>query len=42
MAIESARKFAKDFYENDEIIKELYKMRVLKTAVNYNKNAPEG
>ncbi len=42
MAIESARKFAKDFYENDEIIKELYKMGVLKTAGNYDKNAPEG
>lgn len=42
MAMESAKKFAKEFYENDETIKELYKMGVLKPAGSYDKNASEG
>ncbi len=42
MAMESAKKFVKEFYENDETIKELYKMGVLKPAGSYDKNAPQG
>lgn len=42
MAMESAKEFAKNFYEDDELIKELYKMGVLKPAGGYDKNAPEG
>ena len=42
MAMESAREFAKNFYEDDEIIKKLYEMWVLKPAGGYDKNAPEG
>ena len=39
MAMESARKFAKNFYEDDELIKELYRMGVLKPAGTYDKNS---
>ena len=42
MAMESAREFAKNFYEDDELIKKLYEMGVLKPAGGYDKNAPEG
>ena len=42
MAKESAKEFAKKFYEDDALIKELYKMGVLKPAGSYDKNAPEG
>ena len=42
MAMESAREFAKNFYEDDELIKKLYEMGVLKPAGSYDKNAPEG
>ena len=42
MAIESAKEFAKNFYEDDELIKKLYEMGVLKPAGSYDKNAPEG
>ena len=39
MAMESARKFAKNFYEDDELIKELYRMGILKPAGTYDKNS---
>lgn len=39
MSMESARSFAKNFYEDDELIKELYKRGVLKTAGSYDKNS---
>ena len=42
MAMESAKEFVKKFYEDDDLIKELYKMGVLKPAGSYDKNAPEG
>ena len=42
MAMESAKEFVKKFYEDDELIRELYKMEVLKPAGSYDKNAPEG
>ena len=42
MAIESAKEFARNFYEDDELIKKLYEMGVLKPAGSYDKNAPEG
>ena len=39
MSMESARSFARNFYEDDELIKELYKNGVLKTAGSYDKNS---
>ena len=39
MAMESARSFAKNFYEDDELIKELYKKGVLKPAGSYDKDS---
>ena len=42
MAMESAKEFVKNFYEDDELIKKLYEMGVLKPAGSYDKNAPEG
>lgn len=42
MAMESAKKFVKNFYEDDDLIKKLYEMGVLKPAGSYDKNAPEG
>ena len=42
MSKESADKFVKDFYENDELIKKLYEMGVLKPAGSYDKNASDG
>ena len=42
MAMESAKKFVKNFYEDDDLIKKLYEMEVLKPAGSYDKNAPEG
>lgn len=38
MSKESAKKFARDFYEDDELIKKLYKMGVLKPAGSYDKD----
>ena len=39
MAMESARNFARNFYEDDELIKELYRKGILKPAGTYDKNS---
>lgn len=41
MAIESASEFVKNFYEDDELIKELYRKGILKPAGTYDKNSDE-